>query len=176
MARRSAASAKPTRAAASSVRVVPASAKAKRRQVDQGESLAGLSREEKRARKQELRRREDRIYTASTILMREDPDYPRYRRIWIGLMAAGMVFVAIGFALLALIGERASEPMKIAQYVTVGMSYVCIIAGFAFDFIKIRPIRTEAQARAKGLSESRMSAVLERGARKEKDKGKRKVK
>ena len=50
--RKSAASAKPARSAASSVRVVPASSKEKRKQAERGESLAGLSKEEKRARKQ----------------------------------------------------------------------------------------------------------------------------
>ena len=47
--RKSAASAKPARSAASSVRVVPASSKEKRKQAERGESLAGLSKEEKQA-------------------------------------------------------------------------------------------------------------------------------
>ena len=59
--RKSAASAKPARAAASSVRVVPASAKARRREAEQGESLEGLYKEEKKARKQELRINEYRM-------------------------------------------------------------------------------------------------------------------
>ena len=40
--RKSAASAKPARAAAGSVRVVPASAKERRREAERGESLEGL--------------------------------------------------------------------------------------------------------------------------------------
>ena len=50
VARKSAASAKPARQAASSVRVVPASSKARRKELEKGENLEGLSKEEKRAR------------------------------------------------------------------------------------------------------------------------------
>ena len=53
VARKSAASAKPARQAASSVRVVPASSKARRKELEKGENLEGLSKEEKRARKAE---------------------------------------------------------------------------------------------------------------------------
>ena len=67
--RKSAASAKPARSAASSVRVVPASSKEKRKQAERGESLAGLSKEEKRARKQAERLQEDRLYAASNALI-----------------------------------------------------------------------------------------------------------
>ena len=55
VARKSAASAKPARQAASSVRVVPASSKARRKELEKGENLEGLSKEEKRARKQRPR-------------------------------------------------------------------------------------------------------------------------
>ena len=82
MARKSASSAKPARAAASSVRVVPASAKAKRAAAERTEDLSGLSKEEKKARKAEIRRQEDRVYTASNALLKEDKDYVRLRRIW----------------------------------------------------------------------------------------------
>ena len=67
MTRKSAGSAKPARAAAASVRVVPASSKAKRKQLERGEDLSGLTKEEKKARKAELRRQEDRIYAASNV-------------------------------------------------------------------------------------------------------------
>ena len=82
VARKSAASAKPARQAASSVRVVPASSKARRKELEKGENLEGLSKEEKRARKAKQRAREDRIYTVSNILLKQDEDYTKRRRIW----------------------------------------------------------------------------------------------
>ena len=75
VARKSAASAKPARQAASSVRIVPASSKARRKELEKGENLEGLSKEEKRARKAKQRAKEDRIYTVSNILLKQDEDY-----------------------------------------------------------------------------------------------------
>lgn len=170
MARRSAASAKPARAAASSVRVVPASSKARRKQVERGESLAGLSREEKRARKQQARAHEDRVYAASNILMRENPAYAKRRAVWYAFMAVGVFFILIAFALLTIVGERADGMLQLAQYSAVGVSYAAIIGGFIFDFIKIRPIRNEARSKAEGMTDKRLAAVLERGAKAEEAK------
>ena len=170
MARKSAAAAKPARAAASFVRVVPASSKARRKQAERGESLAGLSREEKRARKQQIRAHEDRVYAASNILMRENPAYAKQRMIWYAFMVVGVFFILIAFALLAIVGERANGMLQLAQYGAVGVSYVAIIGGFIFDFIKIRPIRNEARSKAEGMTDSRLNAVLERGAKAEEAK------
>ena len=97
MARKSTSSAKPARPAGGSVRVVPATAKAKRAAAERGEDLSNLSKEEKKARKAELRREEDRIYTASSQLMKEDEDYSRYRRIWWVLLVIGIVAFIFDF-------------------------------------------------------------------------------
>lgn len=164
MTRRSAASAKPARAAASSVRIVPASSKARRAQAARGESLVGLSREEKRARKAEERRREDRLYTATNVLMKESFEYSRARRVWYVLMGCGVAFIVIAFILLSAIGEQATGSARIAQYVVTGVSYAVIIAAFIWDFIKVRPIRNAARAKAASMSEGRLNAVIERGA------------
>lgn len=93
VARKSAASAKPARQAASSVRVVPASSKARRKELEKGENLEGLSKEEKRARKAKQRAKEDRIYTVSNILLKQDEDYTKRRRIWWAVLTIGMVLV-----------------------------------------------------------------------------------
>ena len=165
MARKSAASAKPARAAASSVRVVSASSKARRNQAERGESLAGLSREEKRARRQEARAHDDRVYAASNILMRENPAYAQQRMVWMAFMVVGVVFILIAFALLAPVGPQADTTFQIMQYGAVGIAYVAVIGGFIFDFVKIRPIRNEARSKAEGMTDARLDAVLERGAK-----------
>ncbi|WP_253200915.1 hypothetical protein [Collinsella sp. zg1085] len=165
MARRSSASARPARAAASSVRVVPSSAKAKRARAERGESLIGLSREEKRARRREAREQEDRVYAASNILLRENAEYARHRQTWYALIAAGVVMIVIAFILLIVLGEQVDNTGRFLQYAAVGMAYIIIIAAFIFDFVKIRPIRNAERTHAEGLSESRLNDVLERGAR-----------
>ena len=164
MSRRSAASAKPARAAASSVHVVPSSAKAKRKQAERGESLAGLSREEKRARKAELRRQEDRVYTASNALMKENPDYAPRRRMFYILMGIGIALLVVAWVLMGLWGNNGSDFERGAQFWIVVLAYVPVIGAFVYDMVRIRPIRNEARAQAEGLSESRLNAVIERSA------------
>lgn len=167
MARKSASSAKPARAAAGSVRVVPASSKAKRAAADRGEDLSKLSKEEKKARKAELRRQEDRVYTASNVLLKEDPDYPRYRRIWWILIALGIIALVAVWIILAIAGQEDGAPAwaQTAEMATIIAAYAAIIVAFIFDFVKIRPIRNACRATAEGMSESKLNDVLERGAK-----------
>lgn len=170
MARKSASSAKPARAAASSVRVVPASAKAKRAAAERTEDLSGLSKEEKKARKAENRRQEDRVYTASNALLKEDKDYVRLRRIWWVLLGIGIVALIGTWVLLAVLGQDAAN-MKAAQTAQMAMiiaAYAAIIAAFIFDFIKIRPIRNACRATAAGMSDAKLDEVIARSM-KEKD-------
>ncbi len=170
MARKSASSAKPARAAASSVRVVPASAKAKRVAAERTEDLSGLSKEEKKARKAEIRRQEDRVYTASNALLKEDKDYVRLRRIWWVLLGIGIVALIGTWVLLAVLGQDAAN-MKAAQTAQMALiiaAYAAIIAAFIFDFIKIRPIRNACRATAAGMSDAKLDEVIARSM-KEKD-------
>ena len=165
--RKSAGSAKPARAAASSVRVVPASAKEKSKQVERGESLEGLSREEKRARKRELRLQEDRIYTVSNVLMKDDPDYNKRRRVfWVLLVVAVIAAIGVWVVMLGLPEEdlSVSQPVQIVGLI---ISYACIIGAFVYDLVRVRPLRNEARRRAEGMSEAKLIAVLEEDKAKE---------
>ena len=119
VARKSAASAKPARQAASSVRVVPASSKARRKELEKGENLEGLSKEEKRARKAKQRAKEDRIYTVSNILLKQDEDYTKRRRIWWIVLAIGMVLVvAIWASLYFAPAGMVSSPVQVTLSTT----------------------------------------------------------
>lgn len=161
MARKSASSAKPARPAASSVRVVASSSKARRAQAERGEDLSNLTKEEKKARKAEIRRQEDRVYAVADTLMKEDPTYPRARRIWWAMVIAGMAALVVTWIALAVMGETDPD-FRTIQMVLVVLAYACIIGAFIFDFMKIRPIRNAARDEAEGMSESRLNAVLER--------------
>lgn len=164
MARKSASSAKPARAAAGSVRVVPTSAKAKRAAAERGEDLSNLTKEEKKARKAELRRAEDRVYTASSQLMKEDEGYLRLRRIWWVLLAIGIAALVGMWVLLAVMGEQdmASGNGQTAQIALLVIAYAAIIIAFIFDFVKIRPIRNACREAAAGMSEAKLDAVIAR--------------
>ena len=166
MARKSASSAKPARAAASSVRIQASSSSARRKQREQGEDLSNLTREEKRARKQERRLQEDRIFTAAQTLMKEDFDYNRYRKVWWILLGVGIVaIVAVWISMIVVSGGQASSSqMAIPQMAGIIAAYVCIIVAFIFDFVKIRPIRNQCRAVAEGMSEAKLNSVIEKGA------------
>lgn len=174
MARKSASSAKPARAAAGSVRVVPTTAKAKRAAAERGEDLSNLSKEEKKARKAELRREEDRIYTASGQLMKEDPDYPRLRRIWWVLLAIGIAALIGTWVMLAVMGQEgmATSAGQTAQFALIIAAYAAIIIAFIFDFMKIRPIRNACREKAAGMTAAKLDEVIARSVVPKDDKRK----
>ena len=172
MARKSASSAKPARAAGSSVRVVPSSSKAKRAAAERGEDLSGLSKEEKKARKAELRRQEDRVYTASNALLNENEDYVRFRRIWGVLLGIGIAALVGTWVALAVFGKDGADT-QLAQTVQMGLiivAYAAIIIAFIFDFMKIRPIRNACRTAASGMSESKLNEVIARSVQDKKSK------
>lgn len=159
--RKSAASAKPARSAAGSVRVVPASTKEKRKQAERGESLAGLSKEEKRARKQAERLQEDRLYAASNALMRQDEDYNRRRKFFWVLLALGMVAIVIVWLML---GTTRGQEMQTIQIVGIVIAYACILGAFIYDLVRIRPIRNAYRSKAEGLTDKRLNNLIEKDA------------
>ena len=167
VARKSAASAKPARSAASSVRVVPASSKARRKEIEKGENLDGLSKEEKRARKAKQRAKEDRIYTVQNYLLKQDEDYLKRRRVWWGLLAAGMVLiVVVWISLYALSNGNASAGGPV-QMIGIIAAYALIIGDFIYDFVRIRPIRNMYRTQAEGMSDNKLNALIEREAAEE---------
>ena len=166
VARKSAASAKPARQAASSVRVVPASSKARRKELEKGENLEGLSKEEKRARKAKQRAKEDRIYTVSNILLKQDEDYTKRRRIWWMVLVVA-IWASLYFAPAGMV----SSPV---QMVGIVLSYVIILGDFIYDFARIRPLRSMYRAQAEGMSENKLNALIERAAAEEDKKDSKK--
>lgn len=167
-ARKSASSAKPARAAASSVRVVPASSKARRRELEQGESLEGLSKEEKKARKREARLKEDRMISAANILMKEDDEYNKKRRIFWVLVVFGMIVAIAVWMLMSFSPTVGQNP--VVQFGGIIVAYAAVIGGFIYDLVAIRPIRNYYKSTVAGMTDNKVLAVLERSAEKEERK------
>lgn len=164
VARKSAASAKPARQAAGSVRVVPASSKARRKELEKGENLEGLSKEEKKARKAKQRAKEDRVYTVSNILLKQDEDYLKRRRVWWGLLAAGMVLIVVVWISLYALSSNGGPATGPVQMAGIVAAYALIIGDFIYDFVRIRPIRNMYRTQAEGMSENKLNALIEREA------------
>ena len=125
-----------------------------------------------RARKAKQRAREDRIYTVSNILLKQDEDYTKRRRIWWIVLAIGMVLVvAIWASLYFAPAGMVSSPV---QMVGIVLSYVIILGDFIYDFARIRPLRNMYRAQAEGMSENKLNALIERSAAEEDKKDSKK--
>lgn len=167
-ARKSASSAKPARAAASSVRVVPATSKERRRELQQGESLEGLSKEEKKARKQEMRLREDRMMSAANILMKRDDEYNKKRYIFWALVIVGMVVALAVWLLMSFSPTIGQSP--VVQFGGIIIAYAAVIGGFIYDLVAIRPIRNYYKATVAGMTDRKVLDVLEESAKEDERK------
>lgn len=167
-ARKSASSAKPARAAASSVRVVPATSKERRRELQQGESLEGLSKEEKKARKQEMRLREDRMMSAANILMKRDDEYNKKRYIFWALVIVGMVVALAVWLLMSFSPTIGQSP--VVQFGGIIVAYAAVIGGFIYDLVAIRPIRNYYKATVAGMTDRKVLDVLEESAKEDERK------
>ena len=149
-----------------------AASKARRKELEKGENLEGLSKEEKRARKAKQRAKEDRIYTVSNILLKQDEDYTKRRRIWWAVLTIGMVLVvAIWASLYFAPAGMVSSPV---QMVGIVLSYVVILGDFIYDFVRIRPLRNMYRTQAEGMSENKLNALIERAAAEEDKKDSKK--
>lgn len=167
-ARKSASSAKPARAAASSVRVVPATSKERRRELQQGESLEGMSKEEKKARKQEMRLREDRMMSAANILMKRDDEYNKKRYIFWALVIVGMVVALAVWLLMSFSPTIGQSP--VVQFGGIIIAYAAVIGGFIYDLVAIRPIRNYYKATVAGMTDRKVLDVLEESAKEDERK------
>ena len=56
------------------------------------------------------------------------------------------------------------------EIIAIALAYVCIIGGFVYDMVRIRPIRNQARATAEGMSDNKIEDVLDRAARKDAEK------
>ena len=99
----------------------------------------------------------------SNILLKQDEDYTKRRRIWWIVLAIGMVLVvAIWASLYFAPAGMVSSPV---QMVGIVLSYVIILGDFIYDFARIRPLRNMYRAQAEGMSELLSSVRLPRRTR-----------
>lgn len=159
-AKRSVARAKPAREAAANVRVVTSSGKTKSR----GSGTAPASKEERKAERAREREENDRADAVSQILLESDPAYKPRRRIWWILIGGGFVAMAGSLIPMAIDSEQAQNymsPLGIFSVICMIIAYILIIAGFVYDFVKIRPMRKQSQRVAGGLTRKAMQKVLD---------------
>lgn len=121
--RKSAASAKPTTKAASSVHIEGKAPKPKGR-------FARAQRQAQQPKKSNSS--QDRYFQPDT------PEYRKWRRIWWGLIIVALAFTSLSFFATGLFASRA--PM----YAMLGVGYAALIAAIIIDVTKVRKIRNAA--------------------------------
>ena len=161
--RRSASRAKPTREAARGVRGVNSAKVRSGQQSESGRSESEMSREERRELRRRQRDRDDRRESAIQILCRNDPAYRRGSRLW--WILVGVCFVLTFGATALSGGEAGSEHPHAFAYVSmIVLAYVVLIAAAIYYLIKVRPIRNSTRDLVGGMSEKKVSQILERDA------------
>lgn len=168
-ARGSAASARPTRERAGSVRVQSSSPTG-------GKSRALASKEEKKAMRQKERDKEDLLTAATNVLQKSDPEYQRSERLFWTLMIIGFTCTVISLVLnyVVLPSGAGGAYQGIISIVTLVVAYVFIIGGFGYDLAKRNPMRKAFTQKASSMSDAKKRALLEDDyARREAKKGAR---
>ena len=155
-ARRSAANAKPSREASAGVRVVTTSGKTKK-------GSENLTKEERKAEKRAQRTEEDRRFAVSEMLLKEDAEYVRMRKVWRNLLIAGVVFLVIAMVLYGIVNQQGAEANVAMAFVAMGsmvIAYGFVIADFIYDWVKIRPLKKKADQRAASMTNKKINNML----------------
>ena len=150
--RKSAASAKPTREAAGSVRAEGAKT-----------STADMTKEEKKAAREKRRSEEDLEYDAAQILLKQQEGYARTQRIWWILMIVGVICTIASWGIMRYMQSNGIENQSymVLCIALMVLDYVLIIGDFIFDMVKVRPMRKKAQEQASGMTQRRKRRLIE---------------
>ena len=170
--RRSVARAKPTREAAAGVRVVSSSGKTIK-------NKANMTKEERKAEKQAERELEDRRYALSQAYIEENVEYKEARKRWWIFMGVGVALVVVAFSLYGFVNQNranANPAMAFAAMAAMVLSYIAIIGGLVYDWVKVRPLRKKVESKVASMSDKRVKAALDQKAREQAEAEKRKGK
>lgn len=154
VARKSASSAKPVSKAASSVYVRSKDSDNKKK--DSSKSKADKPIEKKASDSAEQIRRRER---AMVSMMRDMPEYKRYRRMWWVFMVIAIIGVIISWIPNALVGNGViSSDYQDTARIVAGAGFVLamasLVAAFYIDLAKIRKLQKNQENKARTLTKS----------------------
>lgn len=162
--RKSAATAKPAREAAASVRV--------------SGSGAPKSKEEKRAERARQREREDIRSRGFEAMLRADSDYHRAERIWWVFLGLGFVATIITLVLSYMVPESRdlNTGVGMISAIMLVFAYFCIFGSVVYSFFKMRPLRKKVEAKVAGMTDKKLNDFyLERQAEYDRKRAERKA-
>ncbi len=166
--RKSAATAKPVREAAASVRVSGSGSG----------SSAPKSKEEKRAARARQREREDIRSRGFEAMLRADPDYHRAERVWWVFLGLGFVATIITLVLSYMVPESRdlNTVVGMISAIMLVFAYFCIFGSVIYSFFKMRPLRKKIEAKVAGMTDKKLNDFyLERQAEYDRKRAERKA-
>lgn len=157
----SAARAKPARAAGSSVKRSASVSSSVGNKASKREIAAAKL--QSKTERDDQKRNEQRIYNIVDILTKQNPDYRHKRRIWFGVLCVGLV-MTIATLIFGQVSAAAPAESKELYGTLTGATligaYIFVIAAFIYDVVKVRPIRKEADQRARSMSEKKREELI----------------
>lgn len=149
--RKSAASAKPAREAASSVRVVSKT------------TVQNETKEEKKERKRREREEDDLRERALDVVLKSSDKYNRTTQTWWFLLGFGLVCAVFSllFAYWFDSDDDTTTYQTVFSTVLLIGAFGCIIGAFIYDLVKRRPLRNNASARLYSMSDKKVEELLE---------------
>lgn len=164
--RKSAATAKPAREAAASVRVSGSG------------SGAPKSKEEKRAERARQREREDIRSRGFEAMLRADSDYHRAERIRWVFLGLGFIATIITLVLSYMVPESRdlNTGVGMISAIMLVFAYFCIFGSVVYSFFKMRPLRKKIEAKVAGMTDKKLNDFyLERQAEYDRKRAERKA-
>jgi hypothetical protein len=164
--RKSAASGKPAREAASSVRTVSSSSTSKASSSSGffGGS-SGASKEAKKAEQRKQREKEDFRNRGYDLVLRANPEYKRSEKVWWILLGIGFGMTIVSLVMVYVFPSADTELTTFSGVVSVGslvLAYGFIIGGFIYDWVKRRPMRKAAEKKVQGMTDKKLLDLFER--------------
>lgn len=164
--RKSAATAKPAREAAASVRVSGSG------------SGAPKSKEEKRAERARQREREDIRSRGFEAMLRADSEYHHAERVRWVFLGLGFVATIITLVLSYMVPESRdlNTGVGMISAIMLVFAYFCIFGSVVYSFFKMRPLRKKIEAKVAGMTDKKLNDFyLERQAEYDRKKAERKA-
>ena len=164
--RKSAATAKPAREAAASVRVSGSG------------SGAPKSKEEKRAERARQREREDIRSRGFEAMLRADSEYHHAERVWWVFLGLGFVATIITLVLSYMVPESRdlNTGVGMISAIMLVFAYFCIFGSVVYSFFKMRPLRKKIEAKVAGMTDKKLNDFyLERQAEYNRKRAERKA-
>ncbi len=153
--RKSAASARPARKAGDSVRM-KSSKPAKTGGLLGGASKSPEQKAQEKDQRAAAQRDRDLAMTVGGILMEQNDQYKKLRRIWWIVLVVAIVATLASWILQF---QFPDLPPAVAMTVLV-IAYIAIISTLALDLIKIRPIRNNARKLAASMSRKQQERIV----------------